>query len=79
MFRVSHPLTLLSAPSQLLDKHASPNIGSNTSNFNSILEHDLVLYRCHALLIAMPLNLWNEHFSVAELETNAEGGGRLAG
>ena len=35
----------LSAPSQLLDKHASPNIGSNTSNFNNILEHDLFLHR----------------------------------
>ena len=34
-----------SAPSQLLDKHASPNIGSNTSKFNNILEQDLFLYR----------------------------------
>ena len=37
--------TWLSATSQLLDKHASPNIGSNTSKFNNILEHDLFLYR----------------------------------
>jgi len=37
--------TWLSAPSQLLDEHASPNIGSNTSKFNNILEHDLFLYR----------------------------------
>ena len=30
---------------QLLDKHASPNMSSNTSKFNNILEHDLFLYR----------------------------------
>ena len=45
---VNHPFRLdsqLSATSQLLDKHASPNIGSNTSKFNNILEHDLFLYR----------------------------------
>ena len=42
---MNHPFRLDSQRSQLLDKHASPNIGSNTSNFNNILEHDLFLYR----------------------------------
>ena len=42
---MNHPFRLDSQRSQLLDKHASPNIGSNTSKFSNILEHDLFLYR----------------------------------
>ena len=42
--RVDHLSSLVysEAPSQLLEKHASPNAGSNTSKLNNILEHDLL-------------------------------------